>query len=105
MAGANSGAGSIDIRFWIAQRSDIDTAVRRAAPGGGRVSLVTRDLPAAMRYIKEIEAGVIMVNLPSAGVEYQLPFGGLKASSSGRREQGSVAIDFFTDLCTVYVRG
>ena len=91
----------------VMEASDMDEALALAngVSFGLSASLVTRDLSAAMRYIKEIEAGIIMVNLPSAGVEYQLPFGGLKASSSGRREQGSVAIDFFTDLCTVYVRG
>jgi aldehyde dehydrogenase (NAD+) len=90
----------------ILEASDLDEALRIAndVEFGLSASLLTRDLPAAMRYIRRIQAGVIMVNLPSAGVEYQLPFGGLKGSGSGHREQGSVAIDFFSDLCTVYLK-
>ena len=47
--------------------------------------------------------GLITVNLPSAGVEYQLPFGGSKESSFGPKEQGPVALDFYTDYKTVYL--
>jgi aldehyde dehydrogenase (NAD+) len=90
----------------ILEASDLDDALKIAngVEFGLSASLVTRDLPATMRYLRRIQAGVIMVNLPSAGVEYQLPFGGLKGSSTGHREQGSVAIDFFSDLCTVYLK-
>ena len=45
-----------------------------------------------------------MVNLPSAGVEYHVPFGGSKGSSMGMREQGPVAIDFYSELKTVYLK-
>ena len=51
---------------------------------------------AAYEFINRIEAGLVMVNLPSAGVEYHVPFGGSKASSMGMREQGRVAVDFYT---------
>jgi len=44
------------------------------------------------------------VNLPTAGVEYQLPFGGTKESSYGMREQGPQAIDFYSETRTVYLR-
>jgi hypothetical protein len=44
------------------------------------------------------------VNLPSAGVEYHLPFGGTKDSSCGPKEQGPNALDFYTDWKTVYLR-
>jgi acyl-CoA reductase-like NAD-dependent aldehyde dehydrogenase len=44
------------------------------------------------------------VNLPTAGVEYQLPFGGTKESSFGMREQGPLALDFYTETRTVYLR-
>jgi acyl-CoA reductase-like NAD-dependent aldehyde dehydrogenase len=47
---------------------------------------------------------VIMVNLPSAGIEYQIPFGGLKDSSCGPREQGPAAMQFYTETKTVYVK-
>jgi aldehyde dehydrogenase (NAD+) len=71
---------------------------------GLSASLVTNQLDKVFAYIHGIEAGLIIVNLPSAGVEYQLPFGGTKDSSSGFREQGSVAIDFYTELRTVYLK-
>ena len=71
---------------------------------GLSASILTKDLSSAFKYIHEIEAGLITVNLPSAGVEYQLPFGGVKDSSSGFREQGSVAIDFYTELSTIYMK-
>ncbi len=91
----------------VMEAADLDEALRVAngVEFGLSASLITRDLPSAMRYVRRIEAGVIMVNLPSAGVEYQLPFGGSKASSSGQREQGSTGVDFFSEICTVYVRG
>ena len=46
----------------------------------------------------------ITVNLPTAGVEYQLPFGGTKESSFGMREQGPAALDFYTETRTVYMK-
>jgi aldehyde dehydrogenase (NAD+) len=55
-------------------------------------------------YIYGIEAGLVTVNLPSAGVEYQLPFGGTKGSSFGPKEQGPAAMDFYSDYKTVYVK-
>ena len=50
------------------------------------------------------EAGLLTVNLPSAGVEYQLPFGGTKESSFGPKEQGPAAMEFYSDLKTVYLK-
>jgi aldehyde dehydrogenase (NAD+) len=51
-----------------------------------------------------MEAGLLTVNLPSAGVEYQLPFGGTKESSFGPKEQGPTALDFYTDFKTIYLK-
>jgi len=86
--------------------ADLEEALRIAnnVRFGLSASILTRDLSKTFRYIHEIEAGLITVNLPSAGVEYQLPFGGTKESSSGYREQGSVAIDFYSELATVYLK-
>ena len=67
-------------------------------------SLLSNQLDRVFSYIDRIEAGLIIVNLPSAGVEYQLPFGGTKDSSSGFREQGNVAVDFYSELRTVYLK-
>jgi aldehyde dehydrogenase (NAD+) len=70
---------------------------------GLSASLFTRDLGAALRFAQEIRAGVVKINQESAGLELQVPFGGMKASSSGSREQGKVARDFFTQWKTVYL--
>ncbi|HVW09893.1 MAG TPA: aldehyde dehydrogenase family protein [Bryobacteraceae bacterium] len=90
----------------IIRANDYDDAMRIAnkVRFGLSASILTKDLSAAFKYIHEIEAGLITVNLPSAGVEYQLPFGGVKDSSSGFREQGSVAIDFYSELSTIYMK-
>jgi len=71
---------------------------------GLSASIVSRDLTRVHQFIERIEAGLITVNLPTAGVEYQLPFGGTKESSYGMREQGPEAIDFYSETRTVYLR-
>jgi len=90
----------------IIRANDYDDAMRIAnkVRFGLSASILTKDLSAAFKYIHDIEAGLITVNLPSAGVEYQLPFGGVKDSSSGFREQGSVAINFYSELSTIYMK-
>ncbi len=70
---------------------------------GLSASIQTQDVSRIFEYVNRIEAGLITVNLPSAGVEYQLPFGGSKESSFGPKEQGPVALDFYTDYKTVYL--
>lgn len=70
---------------------------------GLSASLFTNDLTAALRYIREIEVGMVRVNAETAGVELQAPFGGYKASSSYSREQGRAAIEFFTQVKTVAI--
>jgi alpha-ketoglutaric semialdehyde dehydrogenase len=82
-----------------------DEAVRLAndTPFGLSASLFTRDLNSALRFTQEIQAGIVKVNQESAGVEVHVPFGGYKASSSGIREQGKAAQEFFTQWKTVYV--
>jgi aldehyde dehydrogenase (NAD+) len=85
---------------------DFDDAVRIAnsVAFGLSASVQTRDISRAFDFINRIEAGLVTVNLPSAGVEYQLPFGGTKESSVGHKEQGPHALDFYTDWKTVYLR-
>ena len=85
--------------------SDFDDCMRIAnkTEFGLSASIQTRDVSRIFEYINGIEAGLITVNLPSAGVEYQLPFGGSKESSFGPKEQGPVALDFYTDFKTVYL--
>ena len=70
---------------------------------GLSASICTRDLTRAMEFIDRIEAGLVHVNSPTVGAEVQVPFGGMKDSSTGTREQGRVAIDFYTEIKTVYL--
>jgi aldehyde dehydrogenase (NAD+) len=67
-------------------------------------AICTSSLTSAYEFINRAEAGLVMVNLPSAGVEYHVPFGGSKSSSMGMREQGNVAIDFYSEIQTAYVK-
>jgi len=85
---------------------DFDDAMRLAnsARFGLSASIVSRDLTRVHQFINGIQAGLITVNLPTAGVEYQLPFGGTKESSFGMREQGPLALDFYTETRTVYLK-
>jgi acyl-CoA reductase-like NAD-dependent aldehyde dehydrogenase len=72
-------------------------------PYGLSASVFTKDLDRALDFANEIRAGVVKINQESAGVELHVPFGGMKASSSGPREQGKAAREFFTQSKTVYV--
>ena len=71
---------------------------------GLSASIQTTNVSRIFEYVQKIEAGLLTVNLPSAGVEYQLPFGGTKDSSFGPKEQGPAALDFYTDHKTVYLK-
>ena len=66
--------------------------------------ICTTSLRHASRFRRDAQAGMVMVNLPTAGVDYHVPFGGRKASSHGPREQGSYAAEFYTTVKTAYVR-
>ncbi|MGM8213405.1 aldehyde dehydrogenase family protein [Virgibacillus sp. W0430] len=67
-------------------------------------TIYTNDLNKAFDFVRRVESGVTHVNIPSNYFENQYPFGGKKASSIGPREQGSTALDFWTDYKTVYIR-
>ncbi|MGC9994647.1 MAG: aldehyde dehydrogenase family protein [Terriglobia bacterium] len=86
--------------------SDFEDAMRLAngVRFGLSASIVSRDITRVHQFINRIEAGLITVNLPTAGVEYQLPFGGTRESSFGMREQGPAALDFYTETRTVYLK-
>ncbi len=85
---------------------DLDDAVRIAngIRFGLSAAICTLSLSAAFEFINRVEAGLIMVNLPSAGVDYHVPFGGSKESSFGVREQGPAALEFYTETRTVYLK-
>ncbi len=66
-------------------------------------SIYTNDASKIFEFIDRIETGITHINSPTVGGEAQLPFGGMKATGVGIREMGRVAIDFYTELKTVYI--
>jgi len=84
---------------------DLDEAIAIAnrTPYGLAASLFTRDLGSALAYVQRIEAGLVRVNGDTTGVDPHAPFGGVKGSSSGSREQGRAAREFFTEIKTVQI--
>ncbi len=64
--------------------------------------ICTTSLKHASHFKRNADAGMVMVNLPTAGVDYHVPFGGRKGSSYGPREQGRYAIEFYTTVKTAY---
>jgi aldehyde dehydrogenase (NAD+) len=84
---------------------DLDEAIAiaNATPYGLSAALFTRDLTSALRYIDRIDAGMVRVNGDTTGVDPHAPFGGVKGSSSGSREQGSAAREFYTEIRTVQI--
>ena len=72
-------------------------------PYGLSAGIATTSLKYAAHFKRHSQAGMVMVNLPTAGVDYHVPFGGRKGSSYGSREQGRYANEFFTIVKTAYV--
>ncbi|MES2048528.1 MAG: aldehyde dehydrogenase family protein [Pseudomonadota bacterium] len=77
--------------------------VANATPFGLSGGICTTSLKYATQFRREIQAGMVMVNAPTAGVDYHVPFGGSKASSFGPREQGGMAMEFYTRVKTHYL--
>ena len=69
---------------------------------GLSAGIATTSLKHATHFKRHSQAGMVMVNLPTAGVDYHVPFGGRKGSSYGPREQGKYAQEFFTTVKTAY---
>lgn len=90
----------------VMRAKDFEDALRIAncVPFGLSASVQTTNISRVFEFIHQMEAGLLTVNLPSAGVEYQLPFGGTKESSFGPKEQGPAALEFYTDYKTVYLK-
>lgn len=84
---------------------DFDHAIEIAndVDYGLSASLFTKDIASALKYVSKIEAGMVRVNADTTGVDPHAPFGGVKASSSGSREQGPAAKDFYTEIKTVQI--
>ena len=77
-------------------------AVANDTPFGLSSGIATTSLKHATHFKRNAEAGMVMVNLPTAGVDFHVPFGGRKGSSFGPREQGKYAAEFFTTVKTAY---
>jgi len=85
--------------------ADYDTALEVAnnTEYGLSAGIVTTSMKYARHFQRNIEAGMTMLNLPTAGVDYHTPFGGRKLSSYGQREQGRYAVEFYTQIKTSYL--
>jgi aldehyde dehydrogenase (NAD+) len=86
---------------------DYEEALEIANRGqfGLSAGIVTNSLKHARHFRRNVRAGMVMVNLPTAGVDYHVPFGGTRKSSYGSREQGFAAVEFYTQMKTVYIGG
>jgi aldehyde dehydrogenase (NAD+) len=83
---------------------DYEEALAVANDGefGLSAGIVTTSLKHARHFQRAARAGMVMVNLPTAGVDYHVPFGGIRKSSYGPREQGFAAVEFYTQTKTAY---
>jgi aldehyde dehydrogenase (NAD+) len=91
----------------LIEAADLEEAIRLAndIEFGLSASIYTRNIGNFLKFIEEVDAGLVRINAETAGVELQAPFGGMKNSSSHSREQGRAAIEFFTSIKTVFVKG
>jgi len=88
----------------VIRAKDYDEALALAndTPFGLSSGICTTSLKYATHFKRNAEAGMVMVNLPTAGVDFHVPFGGRKGSSYGPREQGRYAAEFYTTVKTAY---
>ena len=86
-----------------AKNYDEALAVANDTDTGLSSGIVTTSLKHASHFKRHAQAGMVMVNLPTAGVDYHVPFGGRKGSSYGPREQGRYAAEFYTTVKTTYI--
>ena len=84
---------------------DYEEAIATAneTPFGLVAGICTASLEHATQFKRDAQAGMVMINLPTAGVDYHVPFGGRKQSSFGPREQGGSAREFYTIGKTTYI--
>jgi aldehyde dehydrogenase (NAD+) len=89
----------------LSRFATLDEALARAnnVEYGLSAAIFTSALATAQRFVGAVQSGVIHVNSPTTGAEVHVPFGGVKASGWGPHEQGRAAIEFYTDVATVYL--
>ena len=84
--------------------STLDEAIARAnaVEYGLSAAIFTSSLASARTFARDIEAGIVRINGQTAGADVHVPFGGIKGSGFGPHEQGRAAMDFYTEVVTVY---
>lgn len=89
----------------IATANTVEEAIKFAngVEFGLSTSFFSNDINTVMRYIEEVETGMVHINEPTVGGEAQLPFGGTKATGVGNREMGEDGLNFFTETKTVFI--
>ncbi len=90
----------------VIKAGDYDEAIALAndTEFGLTSSVITESLSKANHFKKHSKTGCVMVNLPTSGTDYHVPFGGRKSSSFGSREQGTYAAEFYTQVKTTYLK-
>ncbi len=89
----------------VATASNLDEAIHYAnsVEFGLTTSIFTQNIDHVMRFIDEVETGMVHINEPTIGGEAQLPFGGIKSTGVGDREMAEEGLNFFTELKTVFI--
>ena len=89
----------------VATAGNLEEALRFAnsVEYGLTTSIFTQDISSVMRFIDEVETGMVHVNEPTVGGEAQLPFGGTKSTGIGEREMAEEGLNFFTEIKTVFI--
>ena len=89
----------------VATASSLEEALTKAngVEYGLTTSIFTQDINAVMRFVEDVEVGMVHVNEPTVGGEAQLPFGGSKSTGVGEREMGEDGLNFFTEIKTVFI--
>lgn len=86
-----------------AESLDQALAFANSVEYGLTTSIFTENIDTIMRFVEEVETGMVHVNEPTIGGEAQLPFGGTKATGVGEREMAEEGLNFFTELKTVFI--
>jgi aldehyde dehydrogenase (NAD+) len=89
----------------VATATSLDDALAKAnaVEYGLTTSIFTQDVNTVLRFVEDVEVGMVHVNEPTVGGEAQLPFGGTKSTGVGEREMAEEGLHFFTELKTVFV--
>jgi aldehyde dehydrogenase (NAD+) len=90
----------------VSRVKDLDEAltVANATPYGMAATVYTRDLHDALTFAERCEVGLLNVNVPMLPPQTQFPFGGIKDSGAGGRDQGEAGVEFFTETKVVTIR-